>query len=323
MKILANDGIDAMGKAAIEALGCKVVTEKVAQHELIDTINREQYSGLLVRSATTARKDLIDGCPGLKFIGRGGVGIDNIDAEYARSKGIEVFNTPASSSQAVAELVIALMFAAARGVYDSGRHLPSGDEKTFETLKKKYSNGIELRGKTLGIVGFGRIGQCLASYALGCGMRVIASERSTEDAKTCTLHIDEHSLKVTVPFLPLQELLRTADVISLHVPKQADGSAVIGRDEFLHLRDGSILINTSRGGVIDETALLENLNNGKVRAACLDVFVGEPKVNPALLSHPAVIATPHIGASSIEAQGRIGMEIAENVKRILEAGMSK
>lgn len=317
MKILANDGIDATGKKALEAMGCIVVTEKVAQEELAAIINREQYDGLLVRSATTARKELIDACQSLKFIGRGGVGIDNIDAEYARSKGIAVFNTPASSSQAVAELVMSVLFAAARGVYDSGRHMHSADSKAFETLKKKYSKGFELRGKTIGIVGFGRIGQSLASYALGCGMRVIACDQTTDAYKTLTLDMGGQSVQVNVQYMPFHALLRESDIISLHVPKQANGSAVIGKEEFAYLREGSILINTSRGGVIDESALIENLNTGKVRLACLDVFVGEPNANPDLLAHPCIIATPHIGASTVEAQERIGLEIAENVSRII------
>ena len=323
MKILANDGIDATGKKALEAMGCTVVAEKVAQENLAQAINSEGYVGLLVRSATTARKDLIDACPGLKFIGRGGVGIDNIDAEYARSKGIDVFNTPASSSQAVAELVMSLLFAAARGTYDSGRNMPSADGKAFETLKKKYSKGFELRGKTIGIVGFGRIGQSLASYALGCGMRVIASDILGGSHKTISMEVGGKTVQVDVPFVSFEEILQQADVISLHVPKQADGSAVIGAREFSMLKAGVVLINTSRGGVIDETALIENLNSGHVRAACLDVFVGEPNANPTLLAHPGIIATPHIGASTVEAQERIGMEIAENVQRIMKKDLVK
>lgn len=316
-KILANDGIDATGKKALEIMGCTVITEKVPQEKLAETINTEKIDGLLVRSATTARKDLIDACPGLKFIGRGGVGIDNIDAEYARSKGIDVFNTPASSSQAVAELVMASIFAAARGIYDSGRHMPFSGNTEFEALKKKYSKGFELRGKTLGIVGFGRIGQALASYALGCGMRVVAHDRTTEDHKTLTLDIGGQDVRVNVPYLPFHALLNQSDIISLHVPKQANGAAVIDREEFQHIRKGAILVNTSRGGVIDEAALIEHLDNGHIRAACLDVFTGEPKPSEALTSHPSIIATPHIGASTVEAQERIGLEIADNVQRIM------
>lgn len=317
MKILANDGIDATGKKSLELMGCTVVTEKVAQDKLAEVINSEKFDGLLVRSATTARKDLIDACPGLKFIGRGGVGIDNIDAEYARSKGVDVFNTPASSSQAVAELVMSVIFAAARGIYDSGRNMPTSGATEFESLKKKYSKGFELRGKTIGIVGFGRIGQALAGYAIGCGMRVIACDRTTDDYKTLTLDIGGHDVKVNVPYMPFHALLNQSDVISLHVPKQANGAAVIDREEFQHIRKGAILINTSRGGVIDEAALIEHLDNGHIRAACLDVFVGEPKPNESILKHPSIIATPHIGASTVEAQERIGLELAENVQRIM------
>lgn len=318
MKILANDGIDAGGKKALEDLGFVVVTDKVAQENLAAAINDEGYVGLLVRSATTARKDLIDACPGLKFIGRGGVGIDNIDAEYARSKGVDVFNTPASSSQSVAELVMSLMFAAARGVYDAGTHMPSKGATEFEALKKKYAKGIELRGKTIGIVGFGRIGKSLASYALGCGMKVIACDNNPNN-NSVELHIEGHgAIQLNVPVKPLGELLGECDFISLHVPKQANGAAVLGAAELAQVKKGAILINTSRGGVIEEAALINALNEGQVAYACLDVFVGEPKPNEALLAHPKVLSTPHIGASTNEAQGRIGLEIAAKVKEIMK-----
>lgn len=318
MKILANDGIDAGGKKALEELGFVVITEKVAQENLAAALNEEGYVGLLVRSATTARKDLIDACPGLKFIGRGGVGIDNIDAEYARSKGVEVFNTPASSSQSVAELVMSLMFAAARGVYDAGTHMPSKGASEFEALKKKYAKGIELRGKTIGIVGFGRIGKSLASYALGCGMKVIACDNKPNN-NSVDFHIEGHgNIQINVPVMPLNNLLGECDFISLHVPKQANGAAVLGANELTLVKKGAILINTSRGGVIEETALINALNEGQVAYACLDVFVGEPKPNEALLAHPKVLSTPHIGASTNEAQGRIGLEIAAKVKEIMK-----
>ncbi len=317
MKILANDGIDATGKKALESIGFTVITEKVLQENLAETINKEGYIGLLVRSATTARKELIDACPGLKFIGRGGVGIDNIDATYAREKGIDVFNTPASSSQAVAELVMSLMFAASRGVYDSGTHMPISGASEFVSLKKKYAKGFELRGKTLGIIGFGRIGQALAGYAIGCGMRVVACDQTSDAHKTIALDIAGHDVNVNVPIMPFHATLSQSDFISLHVPKQPNGAAVIDAEEFSHIKKGAILINTSRGGVIDETALIENLDSGHIAYACLDVFVGEPKPNPTLLAHPKVLSTPHIGASTVEAQERIGQEIAENVKRVM------
>jgi D-3-phosphoglycerate dehydrogenase / 2-oxoglutarate reductase len=317
MKILANDGIDNQGKLALEKLGFTVSTDKVAQENLAEAINKEGYIGLLVRSATTARKDLIDTCPGLKFIGRGGVGIDNIDAEYARSKGLTVFNTPASSSQAVAELVMATMFAAARNIYDAGVNMPSKGAAEFETLKKKYGKGFELRGKTLGIVGFGRIGQSLASYALGCGMKVIANDQVHTGNLSIPIEIGGKMISVDVAMKSFEELLKESDIISLHVPKQSNGKAVIGAEEFPMIKKGAVLINSSRGGVIDESALVENLNSGHIRYACLDVFVGEPKPNEVLVQHPQVIATPHIGAATLEAQERIGIEIADRVKEIM------
>jgi D-3-phosphoglycerate dehydrogenase len=318
MKILANDGIDAGGKKALEALGFTVITEKVAQENLAQAINNDNYIGLLVRSATTARKDLIDACPGLKFIGRGGVGIDNIDADYARSKGVEVFNTPASSSQSVAELVMSLMFAAARGVYDAGTHMPTTGDEQFEALKKKYAKGKELRGKTIGIVGFGRIGRSLASYALGCGMKVVACD-SHQSEQPVELIIEGHGpVHVKVPFVSLSEILSSCDFVSLHVPKQANGAAVIGKEELASCKKGIILVNTSRGGVIEESALIEALDNGQVAFAALDVFVGEPKPNAAILKHPKILSTPHIGASTNEAQERIGLEIASRVQDIMK-----
>lgn len=317
MKILANDGIDAAGKKALEATGFAVITDKVAQDQLSVYLNAESITGLLVRSATTARKDLIDACPNLKFIGRGGVGIDNIDAEYARSKGVHVFNTPASSSQAVAELVMSLLFSAARFTFDAGAQMPQNGAVQFEALKKKYAKGSELRGKTLGIVGFGRIGQSLASYALGCGMKVIAFDAYPVN-NTITMNIEGYgALDVKVPMVSFEQLLAESDFISLHVPKQKDGSAVIGAAQMSQLKKGVVLVNSARGGVIDEAALLEALANGTVKTACLDVFNNEPTPNAALLAHPQIISTPHIGASTSEAQERIGLEIAAKVSEIM------
>ncbi|MCC6600300.1 MAG: D-2-hydroxyacid dehydrogenase [Crocinitomicaceae bacterium] len=318
MKILANDGIDKLGQQALEQAGYLVLTTKVPQEGLIDYINHEGISGLLVRSATTARKDLIDACPGLKFIGRGGVGIDNIDADYAREKGIAVFNTPASSGQSVAELVISLMFAAARGIYDAGGLMPSKGAVEFDSLKKKYGRGTELRGKTLGIVGFGRIGQTLARYALGSGMKVLVFD-SFEVKHSVELQIEGYgTIEVPVPVVSFNELLSSSDYISLHVPKQPNGNSVIGKNEFKHLKKGVVLINTSRGGVIDEAELIRHLDEGIVSCACLDVFINEPHPSDSLLKHPKIIATPHIGAATLEAQERIGLEIASSVADIMK-----
>ncbi len=317
MKILANDGIDASGKNALEAAGHQVLTSPIAQSELPAFINAEGVEGLLVRSATTVRVDLIDQCPNLKFVGRGGVGIDNIDAVYAREKGIVVFNTPASSSASVAELVMSMMFASARFIYTAGKEMPNNGHENFAALKKNFSKGVELRGKNLTIIGFGRIGQSLASYALGCGMNVVGVDRTGDSFKNVTVVLNGQPVEVKVPIIELDIALAQADYISLHVPKQANGAAVLGEDEMKQLKKGVVLINTSRGGVIEEDALIEMLDSGQVGVACLDVFVNEPTPRKDLLNHPKVIATPHIGASTAEAQERIGLEIAENVAEIV------
>jgi D-3-phosphoglycerate dehydrogenase len=318
MKILANDGIDAKGQAALEAMGCTVLTEKVNQDALAGFIQNENIDGLLVRSATTARKELIDACPNLKFIGRGGVGIDNIDAVYAREKGVDVFNTPASSSASVAELVMSMLFASNRFIYQAGGSMPANGEETFEVLKKNYGKGKEVKGKTIGIVGLGRIGMSLAEYALGCGMRVMFFDRSKEE-ETVTLSINGSPVEVKLNVSSFEEVLRESDFISLHVPKQPNGSSVIGAAQFAIMKKNAVVVNTSRGGTVHEGELIEALDNGVIAGACLDVFENEPRPNAALLKHSKIITTPHIGAATAEAQERIGLEIAENVKRIMDA----
>ena len=318
MKILANDGIDAKGQAALEAMGCTVLTEKVNQDALVGFIQNENIDGLLVRSATTARKELIDACPNLKFIGRGGVGIDNIDAVYAREKGVDVFNTPASSSASVAELVMSMLFASNRFIYQAGGSMPANGEETFEVLKKSYGKGKEVKGKTIGIVGFGRIGMSLAEYALGCGMRVLFFDRSKTE-ETVVLSINGSPVEVKLNVSSFEEVLRGSDFISLHVPKQPNGSSVIGAAQFAIMKKNAVVVNTSRGGTVHEGELIEALDNGVIAGACLDVFENEPRPNAALLKHSKIITTPHIGAATAEAQERIGLEIAENVKRIMDA----
>lgn len=315
-KILANDGVSQAGIAKLESAGYTVITDKVEQGDLIDYINSEGVVGLLVRSATTVRQDLIDACPGLQLIGRGGVGMDNIDVEYARSIGRHVINTPAASSQSVAELVMGQMFSLSRGIYDSERNMPAKGNSEFKSLKKKYGKGQELRGKTLGVVGFGRIGRSTASYALGCGMNVIACDMYPSD-KPVSLTVNGQNIDVQVPHIEMDELLAKADYISIHVPKQADGSAVIQSAEFAAMRDGVILVNAARGGVIDEGALIEALDSGKVRGVALDVFENEPTPRTDLLGHEKIALTPHIGAATTEAQDRIGEELAEQIIELL------
>jgi len=314
MKILANDGISQAGINKLEAAGFKVVTDKVAQEDLVEVINKEDYVGLLVRSATVVRKDIIDNCPGLKFIGRGGVGMDNIDVAYAREKGITVENTPAASSQSVAELVMGNLFSISRSLHDSFRNMPSNGETEFKTLKKKYGKGVELRGKTLLIVGFGRIGQSLASYALGTGMKVIAVDNNafSMDIPVKIEGAGEFKIEISTN-TSLNDQLGHADFISIHVPKQNDGSAVINAKEFALMKDGVRLVNAARGGVINEDDLLKAIESGKVANAALDVFENEPTPRKDLLTHSSIACTPHIGAATLEAQARIGEELADKI----------
>jgi D-3-phosphoglycerate dehydrogenase len=308
MKILANDGISDLGKSLLEKAGHEISIAKVAQEELSNTINKEGFDAVLVRSATTVRKEVIDACPGLKLIGRGGVGMDNIDVSYAREKGLTVINTPASSSQSVAELVMGQMLSISRFLNDSFKNIETGD---FSTLKKNFAKGVELRGKTLGIIGFGRIGQSLAAYALGVGMKVIAIERKAR-IQPITLKIAGQTLEVPVKVVGnLTDVIGQLDYISIHVPKQPDGAAVIGTEAFKLMKKGVRLVNTARGGVIEEAALLDALDDGTVAAAALDVYENEPTPLKALLAHPRIACTPHIGAATLEAQDRIGEELAE------------
>lgn len=313
IKILANDGIDAEGKTLLEQAGYQVDTTKIPQDELPAKLNA--YDAIIVRSATKVRKDLIDVCPNLKIIARAGVGLDNIDTDYAKSKGITVVNTPAASSQSVAELVFAHMFSLARGLHDANRKMPvSGSGDDFKKLKNSYAKGIQLRGKTIGIVGFGRIGQETARIALGLGMEVIPVDLMISEA-TIEVEVpssDANSISARLHSAKWEEMLTQADFISLHVPF-IGGKALIGTEEIAKMKDGVFLINTARGGAIDELALLEALNSGKVAGAGLDVFDDEPTPRPEILSHPAISLSPHIGASTVEAQAKIGLELADRI----------
>lgn len=309
-KILANDGIDASGKSILEKAGFTVITDKVSQDKLKDALNAEKYVALTVRSATQVRKELIDACPDLKAIARGGVGMDNIDVDYAKGKGIEVINTPAASSHSVAELVFAHLFGAVRFLYDSNRQMPGHGSTEFDALKKKYAKGIELKGKTLGIVGFGRIGQAVAKIGLGLGMKIKAHDPYIQGA-LINLDIDgvKDPVRVNIHTIELAEVLQYSDFITLHVP----GGDVITSNEIEKMKKNVILVNASRGGVIDERSLLSGLNSGKIAHACLDVYVGEPKPSNEILQHPKISMTPHIGAATEEAQERIGIELAEKL----------
>ena len=307
MRILANDGISSDGKFILEAAGYTVSTEKVSQDLLARAINEDKYDILIIRSATQADEELLSSCPNLKLVVRAGVGLDNVDLLAAKEYGIKVKNTPAASSQSVAELVMGQMFALARGLHDSARNI-GYDE--FDYLKKKYSKGIELRGKTLGIIGFGRIGRSLAGYAAGIGMDILPFD--IEETET-TIEIDVLGTTHEFPCFvrnDLRGMLRYCDFVSVHIPKTENGDSVINATELGWMKDGVILVNAARGGVVNEDDLIDALESGKVAAAGLDVFEDEPNPNELLLKHRNILPTPHIGAATVEAQDRIGNELA-------------
>lgn len=306
IKILANDGIDAVGKVLLEKAGFTVDTENIPQEQLKEALLN--YDAITVRSATKVRKDLIDAVPNLKLIGRGGVGMDNIDVEYAREKGLAVVNTPAASSLSVAELVFAHLFAGIRFLHDSNRKMPVEGAEKFNNLKKAYAAGIELKGKKIGIVGFGRIGRETAKVALGLGMEVLAYDLYEVPSELELELAGNIKVKLPVKAVAFNELITEADFISLHVPFL--DKPVLGRHEFERMKKGVGVVNCSRGGTIDEDALIEALNNGQVAFAGLDVFDNEPSPRKDLLTHSKVSLTPHIGAATNEAQERIGVELA-------------
>lgn len=312
VKILVNDGIDVGGQRMMEEAGFQVDTTKIAQEDLPNKLNA--YDAICVRSATKVRKELIDQCPNLKVIARGGVGLDNIDVDYAKSKGIKVINTPAASSESVAELVFAHAFTLARFVHQANRDMPTKGDSEFKSLKKSYSKGIQLRGRTLGVIGFGRIGQEAARIGVALGMTVLPVDPVTIDAD---IKVDLHGATTTVNIktVSMDEMLSKADFITLHVPSL--GRPLLGQEQFGKMKDGVIIINAARGGVVDEDALLAGLDNGKVAAAGLDVFENEPTPRKELLAHPRISLTPHIGASTGEAQANIGSELATQIIDIL------
>ena len=312
IKVLANDGISASGEQALQNAGFEVITQKVAQEQLANVINEKGIAVLLVRSATKVRQDLIDACAGLKIIGRGGVGMDNIDVKYAREKGLEVINTPAASSASVAELVFAHLFGMVRFLYDANRQMPLEGESNFKDLKKSYAKGKELAGKTLGIIGFGRIGKEVAKRAIGLGMNVVVHDKFVDPANIELNFFNGQKMSFEITPISLEEVLKNSDFITLHMPK-IDDKPVISAEEIGMMKDGAGIVNAARGGLIDEDALIFALEKGKLDYAGLDVFENEPTPSIHLLMQANVSLTPHIGAATLEAQDRIGTELADKI----------
>ena len=310
MKILANDGMAQAGIDVLERAGHTVLTTKVAQEQLAHFIQEQGIEVLLVRSATTARQELIDACPGLRMIGRGGVGMDNIDVDYARAQGRFVFNTPAASSESVAELVFAHLGGMLRFLPDANRMMPLEGETRFNDLKKAYAKGQELRGKTIGILGFGRIGRAVARMAYGLGMKVIAHDPHVTDSSFDVVFADGQKLTTRASMHPLNEMLAQSDIVTVHIGGKAE---VLGATELASMKPGAFLVNAARGGVVNEVALLNALNDGHLAGAALDVFVNEPTPAMQVLMHEKLSLSPHIGAATEEAQDRIGVELAEQI----------
>lgn len=311
MKILANDGISKNGIKALEAAGHEVMMVNVAQEQLENFINEHKIEALLVRSATQVRKNLIDNCPTLKVIGRGGVGMDNIDVSYAKENGLKVINTPSASSSSVAELVFGHLFGGVRYLHDSNRNMPLDGDSHFKDLKKSYSAGSELRGKTLGIIGFGKIGEEVAKIALGCGMKVISTRKKSIDSEVTLTFFDGQKVTLPIENVSMDKLLSESDFITLHIP--ASAGRLIGKEEISKMKDGVGIINTSRGGLVSEEALLDALEAGKVSFAALDVYEGEPSPSIRTLMNHKISLSPHIGAATLEAQDRIGTELAAQI----------
>tara|TARA_A200000113_G_scaffold218933_1_gene227077 strand:- start:278 stop:1231 length:954 start_codon:yes stop_codon:yes gene_type:complete len=311
MKILANDGLSKNAVNILNKKGFDVYLETIEQDNLIDFININEIAVILVRSATQVRKNIIDNCQSLKIIGRGGVGMDNIDVEYAKSKGIFVINTPAASSNSVAELVFSHLFSGSRFLFDSNRNMPIEGEKKFKTLKKNYSKGIELKNKNLGIIGLGKIGREVARIGFGLGMNILGFDKFIKEKSINIIPNNQNAFTFKINLISFDEILKTSDFLTLHVPAQSN--FLIGKKEFTKMKKGSSIINASRGGIIDEKELIKNLDSGKIKFAGLDTFENEPTPSKSVLMHPKISLTPHIGAATLEAQERIGDDLAKQI----------
>lgn len=315
MKVLANDGISKSGELVLKEAGIEILDNRVAQDHVINFINENNVDVLLVRSATKVRQDLIDACPNLKIIGRGGVGMDNIDVEYAIEKGLYIINTPNASSRSVAELVFAHFFSLARFLHEANRLMPLEGDTHFNAMKKSFNNAYELSGKTLGVIGFGGIGQEVVKMGISFGMKVKVLTRKPI-TKTISLNFfDGQTVNFEITSTnDTEAFLKDADFISINTPKTQE--YIIDTPQFEMMKDGVYIVNTARGGVINEVTLLDFIESGKVAGAALDVFENEPNPELILLMNPNLSLTPHLGGNTIDAQEKIGVELAEQIIEI-------
>ncbi|WP_029292943.1 D-2-hydroxyacid dehydrogenase [Chryseobacterium hispalense] len=317
MKVLANDGISKAGEQALKNAGIEILDNRVAQDHVINFINENKVDVLLVRSATKVRQDIIDACPGLKIIGRGGIGMDNIDVEYAIDKGLYVINTPTASSKSVAELVFGHFFSLARFLHESNRLMPLEGETHFNAMKKSFSKAYELSGKTLGVIGFGSIGQEVVKMGISLGMKVIVLTRKPQTKVLSLEFFDGQSVNFEITSTnDMDAFLKEADFISINTPKTNE--YIIDTPQFEKMKDGVYIVNTARGGVINEVVLIDFIESGKVAGAALDVFEKEPTPEVLLLMNPALSLSPHVGGNTVDAQEKIGVELAEQIIKIKE-----
>lgn len=312
MKVLANDGISESGKKALLAAGIELVEHRVSQEHLARIINENEIDVLLVRSATKVKQELIDACPTLKIIGRGGVGMDNIDVEYSRSKGIKVINTPKASSRSVAEMVFAHFLSLARFLHESNRMMPLEGETQFNALKKSYSNAYELEGKTLGVIGFGGIGKEVVKIGISLGMKVKVCTRSPKTETISLEFFDGQKVNFEITSTnDMDGFLKDLDFLSINTPKTKE--YIIDTPQFEKMKDGIFIVNTARGGVINEVSLLDFIEDEKVAGAALDVFENEPNPELPLLMNPKLSLSPHLGGNTVDAQEKIGTELATQI----------
>ncbi|WP_299157163.1 NAD(P)-dependent oxidoreductase [uncultured Tenacibaculum sp.] len=315
MKILANDGISINGIEILESKGFEVITTKVAQNQLENYINENNIDAIVVKNTTQVRQELIEECPSIKLIGCANLNMDNIDADYARDNGVHVVNTPTAVSNAIGELVFAHLFGIARFLHQANRDMPLEGDSRFNTLKKHYAKGTELRGKTIGIIGFGNIGQEVAKIALGIGMKVIATDTTVEKAIINIPFFNGQSTNIEIETSSFDEVLKQSDFITLHLSNQED--YILEETQFNKMKDGVGIINTAQGNLINEVALVNAIESGKVKYAGLDVFENEPTPAVQLLMNPEISLTPHIAASTIETEEKAGTELANQIIKLL------
>lgn len=315
MKVLANDGISQAGHDMLTKAGIEMVDAKVSQENLANFINENLIDVLLVRSATKVLADLINACPGLKIIGRGGVGMDNIDVEYAIDKGLYVINTPNASSRSVAEMVFAHFFSLARFLHESNRMMPLEGETHFNLLKKSYSNAVELQGKTLGVIGFGGIGQEVVKIGISLGMKIKVLTRKPVTKTISIEFFDGQTVQFSISSQnSMDEFLKDTDFISINTPKTQE--YILDTPQFEKMKEGVFIVNTARGGVINEVTLIDFIESGKIAGAALDVFENEPTPELAILMNPSLSLSPHLAGSTLDAQDKIGLELAQQIIEI-------